>query len=102
MAIFLPARKPEVPVDDKAATSLFANRMLKPGGTTVQSTSSLSTSRTGADDVTDIYKTHPAFVAIIEPIANQFMTIKELIEVIIIDNISIEQKSLLRNYDLSV
>jgi len=45
------------------------------------STSSLSTSRTGVDDKDDIYKTHPIFVAIIEPIANKFMTLKELVEV---------------------
>lgn len=86
MAIFLPPRKPELPGDDKtktgAGSSPFANPLLKPAAPAVQSTSSLSTSRTGADDSKDIYKTHPAFVAIIEPMANRFMTIKELIEVL--------------------
>ena len=86
MAVFLPARKPEIPGDEKtktaAGTSPFANPLLsKPTGASVQSTSALSTSRTGVDDGGDIYKTHPAFVAIIEPLANRLMTIKELIEV---------------------
>jgi hypothetical protein len=77
VAIFLPPRKQELPVDDKS-TSMFTN---KAGKAVAPSASVLSTSRPVMDDSADIYKTHPTFVAIVEPLANKFMSVKELIEV---------------------
>jgi hypothetical protein len=89
VAVFLPPRKVEAPIEEKS-TSLFGAKGFKPMVAAPPpppvATSSLSTGRTGIDDANDIYKTHPAFVAIIEPIANKFMTIKELIEVKLIKN----------------
>ncbi|CAF1308406.1 unnamed protein product [Adineta steineri] len=66
VAVFLPPRKPDVPVDEKP-TSLFAAKNAKP------------TAPPPVEEGEHIYKTYPAFAAIIEPIANQFMTLKELI-----------------------
>jgi hypothetical protein len=80
VAVFLPPRKPE-PVVEEKPTSLFGMKGVKPIVPPPTATSSLSTGRPGVDDADDIYKTHPAFVAIVEPIANKFMTLKELIEV---------------------
>ena len=80
MAVFLPPRKSEAPVEEKPA-SLFAAKSAKPAVPPAAPPSSLSTARTGVDDGDDIYKTHPVFAATIEPIANKFMTLKELIEV---------------------
>jgi hypothetical protein len=79
VAVFLPPRKPEPHIDEKPA-SLFGAKGVKPV-VVPPPASSLSTGRTGVDDGDDIYKTNPVFAAIIEPIANQFMTLKELIEV---------------------
>ncbi|CAF1014982.1 unnamed protein product [Rotaria sp. Silwood1] len=79
VAVFLPPRKPDVQVEEKS-TSLFGTKGIKPSILQPTSTSSLSTSRPGVDDGDDIYKTNPTFVAIIEPIANKFMPLKELIE----------------------
>ncbi len=80
VAVFLPPRKPEVPVEEKPV-SLFAGKGLKPIVPPPTSISSLAANRTGIDDSDDIYKTHPMFAAIIEPIANKFMRVQELIEV---------------------
>ncbi|CAF1168831.1 unnamed protein product [Rotaria magnacalcarata] len=78
VAVYLPPRKVELPVEDKPV-SLFAAKAAKPNVLQVASTSSLSTSRPAADDGDDIYKTNPVFVSIVEPIANKFMPLKELI-----------------------
>ncbi len=80
VAVVLPPRRPEPSVEEKPA-SIFATKGIKPSVPPLTSTSSLSTSRTAVDDSNDIYKTHPIFAATIEPIANKFMTLKELIEV---------------------
>jgi hypothetical protein len=80
VAVFLPPRKPEPPVEEKPA-SLFGAKGVKPLIPPPPPASSLSTSRAGVDDGDDIYKTNPIFAAVIEPIANKFMTLKELIEV---------------------
>lgn len=71
--MYLPPRRPEAPVEEKP-TSIFAARTAKPA-------SSLSTARTAADEGDDVYKTHPIFTSIVEPFANKFMSLKELIEV---------------------
>ena len=71
--MFLPPRKPEAPVEEKP-TTLFAIRALK-------AASALSNTRPSADEGDDIYKTHPVFASIVEPFANKFMNLKELIEV---------------------
>lgn len=77
VAIFLPARKVETVVEEKP-TSIFANKSQKPAPP--QSTSSMSTSRL-SEEGADIYKKNPTFAAIIEPIANRFMTVQQLIQV---------------------
>lgn len=59
---------------DEKPTSMFAGRPAKPA-------SSLSTARPTADEGDDVYKTHPVFTSIVEPFANKFMSLQELIEV---------------------
>ena len=81
VAVYLPPRKPE-PVVEEKPTSLFGAKGVKPIVPPAPvAPPTVSTNRPAADEPDDIYKTHPAFVAIIEPIANKFMTLKELIEV---------------------
>ncbi|UJR33006.1 hypothetical protein I4U23_020466 [Adineta vaga] len=66
VAVFLPPRKVEV-IEEKPA-SIFAPKSTKP------------TAPPPVEEGDHIYKTYPAFAAIIEPIANKFMPLKELIE----------------------
>ena len=77
--MFLPARKPELPVDEKPI-SYLATKGAKGAGP-APATAALAKNRAAADESPDIYKTHPIFAATVEPIANRFMTVRELIEV---------------------
>ena len=77
--MFLPARKPEVPIDEKPI-SFLATKGAK-GGVPAPAPVTMTKIRAPADEIPDIYKTHPVFAATVEPIANQFMPVRELIEV---------------------
>ncbi len=68
VAVYLPPRKLEASADEKP-TSLFATKTVKPSAPQP------------VDPGDHIYKTYPVFASVIEPIANKFMTLKELIEV---------------------
>lgn len=78
---------------EEKPTTLFAIRAQK-------AASALSNSRPIVDEGEDVYKTHPVFTSIVEPFANQFMTLKELIEVNSFANHSLQSMtSISRNYD---